>query len=282
MMQQSFVIQMFRYLERQSKGTVLVIAVALAMMMAAIDVLVGTDYSLALFYLIPISIMAWFFETLYALIFSIICAFAWFYANEVYTREHVLWVMLTNIGYYLSFSVIVSRIRVLYDHQLFSAKRDQLTGILNVTTFNEYVTNDIALMNRSKEWFSLIYLGMEGFKEVNRSQGYVAGDALLAAMVSAISAQLRKTDKFARLGGAEFVLFLPSTNISAANDAVSKIKNAIASANRGAEHTISYNIGVVSCLMPNMTLETLVARAKKLYAEARGKGQGGVVCGIVQ
>jgi len=282
MMQQSFVIRMFRCLERQSKGTVLAIAIVLAMMIAAIDVLVGTDYSLSLFYLIPISIMAWFFETLYALMFSIICAFAWFYANEVYTRDHVLWVMLTNIGYYLSFSVIVSRIKVLYDHQLFSAKRDQLTGILNVTTFNEYVTNDIALMNRSKEWFALVYLGMEGFKEVNRSRGYVAGDTLLATMVSAISAQLRKTDKFARLGGAEFILFLPSTNISAANDAVSKIKNAIASVNRGAEHTISYNIGVVSCLMPNMTLETLVTRAKKLYVEARGKGQGGVACGIVQ
>jgi len=282
MLQQSFVIRMFRYLERQSKGTVLAIAVALALVMAVVDVLVGTDYSLALFYLIPISLMAWFFETLYALMFSIICAFAWFYANEVYTRDHMLWVMLTNVGYYLSFSVIVSRIRVLYDHQLFSAKRDQLTGILNVTTFYDYVTNDIALMNRGKEWFSIVYVGLEGFKEVNRSRGYVAGDALLAAMASAIAGQLRKTDKFARLGGAEFVLFLPNSNISAANDAVSKIKDAIASVNMGAEHVITYNIGVVSCLMPNMTLETLIARAKKLYSEARGKGLGSVSCGIVQ
>lgn len=282
MLQQSFVIRIFQYLERQSKGTVLAIAVVLALVMAVVDVLVGTDYSLSLFYLIPISIMAWFFETLYALMFSIICAFAWFYANEVYSRDNMLWVLLTNVGYYLSFSIIVFRIKVLYDHQRFSAKRDQLTGILNVSTFHEYVTNDIALMNRGKEWFSIVYLGLEGFKEVNRARGYVAGDALLAAMASSIAGQLRKTDKFARLGGAEFILFLPNSNISAANDTVSKIRGAIASVNMGAEYVITYNIGVVSCLMPNMTLETLIARAKKLYFEARGKGQGSVSCGIVQ
>ena len=66
----------------------------------------------------------------------------------------------------------------------------------------------IAAAERNGLVFSLAYLDLNGFKQVNDSQGHDAGDEVLKAVAARLQAGLRASDTVARLGGDEFVVLL--------------------------------------------------------------------------
>jgi diguanylate cyclase (GGDEF)-like protein len=82
---------------------------------------------------------------------------------------------------------------------------DPLTGILNRTGFEAALER---ITQSARQDYAILFMDMNGFKEVNDVHGHEAGDALLKAAATRFSSMLRKQDTLARLGGDEFVVLL--------------------------------------------------------------------------
>ncbi|PKP56994.1 hypothetical protein CVT91_11705 [Candidatus Atribacteria bacterium HGW-Atribacteria-1] len=90
-----------------------------------------------------------------------------------------------------------------------SALYDELTGVPNRRLFYLQLKNTINLAERNNQGFTLLYLDIDDFKEVNDKLGHSTGDALLKKTTKRISDCLRKSDILARMGGDEFTIILP-------------------------------------------------------------------------
>jgi diguanylate cyclase (GGDEF)-like protein/PAS domain S-box-containing protein len=88
------------------------------------------------------------------------------------------------------------------------ANYDLLTGLANRTLFHKQVQHELNRCQRNKSEIAVIYLDLDGFKDVNDSLGHAAGDKLLIEVAQRLQRYTRKTDTIARLGGDEFTLLL--------------------------------------------------------------------------
>ncbi len=89
------------------------------------------------------------------------------------------------------------------------ARFDQLTGCGNRTAMEDESQRLLAQAFRTGRELSIAVLDLDGLKEINDSQGHPAGDASLKKLVEVTRGVLRDTDSIFRIGGDEFVIFLP-------------------------------------------------------------------------
>lgn len=88
------------------------------------------------------------------------------------------------------------------------ASHDELTGLPNRRLFQDRLERALAGAQRRGTAVALLYLDLDGFKDVNDGYGHDVGDALLAEVAERLAAQVRAEDTVARLGGDEFALVL--------------------------------------------------------------------------
>lgn len=90
------------------------------------------------------------------------------------------------------------------------AMHDALTSLPNRALFQDRLEHAVAMHQRSGGDLSLIYVDIDGFKQVNDTFGHVMGDELLIHAARRLSTWVRPTDTVARLGGDEFVILMES------------------------------------------------------------------------
>jgi diguanylate cyclase (GGDEF)-like protein/PAS domain S-box-containing protein len=88
------------------------------------------------------------------------------------------------------------------------AHHDPLTALPNRTLFQSRLAHAINISQRHDTGLALLFMDLDGFKNINDSLGHPAGDELLQAIARRLAANLRTVDTLARLGGDEFVILL--------------------------------------------------------------------------
>lgn len=91
---------------------------------------------------------------------------------------------------------------------------DPLTTVLNRRGLEQAIDRELARYRRYREDFTLAILDLDHFKSVNDRYGHPAGDAVLQGVAAFLARRVRKTDVLGRLGGEEFVLLFPHTEIT--------------------------------------------------------------------
>jgi diguanylate cyclase (GGDEF)-like protein len=89
-----------------------------------------------------------------------------------------------------------------------SAFHDSLTGLANRALFNDRLQHALARAARSDRGVAVVYLDLNGFKNVNDSRGHEAGDRVLCEIATRLTCAVRDSDTIARLGGDEFAVLI--------------------------------------------------------------------------
>jgi len=151
--------------------------------------------------------------------------------------------------------------------------RDPLTGIFNREYFFARLQEELERMKRFKRSLSVAIFDIDDFKAVNDSYGHPAGDKVLKELCALIKKQLRSTDVFARIGGEEFGLLFPETDINGARRVCEKLRKAIEEAEfrvNGNVIKITASFGVTQA-KDSDTVDSLYERADAaLYLAKRG------------
>jgi diguanylate cyclase (GGDEF)-like protein len=151
---------------------------------------------------------------------------------------------------------------------------DELTGLSNRRGFMTNARYIINLCDRQQISCSLIFIDLNGFKNINDKFGHAEGDKALADFANLIKSSFRNSDILARLGGDEFVVLLTDTSKSSAEISMSKFQKVIdeyyAAVNHG--YGISYSYGIVGYdLNRHMTIERLLDDADSLMFEHKSQ-----------
>lgn len=107
------------------------------------------------------------------------------------------------------------------------AHTDHLTKTMNRRNFFIHAQNIFSVSKREKQEFTTVMIDIDNFKSYNDKYGHDVGDRVLIEFTKAIQNKLESDDIFGRLGGEEFALVFPKTNLKDAIKKVEKIKEEI-------------------------------------------------------
>ena len=158
---------------------------------------------------------------------------------------------------------------------------DPLTGALTRRGFDTAIDREMNLEKPSGRPFSIIAVDIDHFKSVNDVYGHASGDLVLQAVVGKIKQELRPSDFVARLGGEEFVIGLPDTELGGARALAERIRVKIAGTviHRQSQHiSVTASFGVVRHVGAHDELATTLERADAALYLAKQRGRNVCVC----
>ena len=161
------------------------------------------------------------------------------------------------------------------------AKTDSLTGTLTRRGFDTEIVREYARAQRSHHAISLLALDVDHFKSVNDRYGHATGDAVLQSLVTAIRSELRIADFVGRMGGEEFVIALPDTDLAGAVILAERIRVRIASAEievHGSAIRITASIGIAACDVAQANWTKAFRNADMALYRAKASGRNKCVC----
>jgi diguanylate cyclase (GGDEF)-like protein/PAS domain S-box-containing protein len=166
------------------------------------------------------------------------------------------------------------------------ATLDFLTGAANRRHFVEVAQRERERSRRSGAALSLCMLDADHFKNVNDHYGHVAGDHVLTALARAVTSVLRKSDVLGRLGGEEFAVLLPDTDLTGAMTVAERMRAAVEAArvpggepNEQGERTdirVTVSLGVAE-LRGDEPFDSLLKRADRALYAAKDLGRNRVL-----
>ena len=161
---------------------------------------------------------------------------------------------------------------------LTAALHDPLTGLANRQLLADRVSLAIANARRNKSALAVVYLDLDGFKEVNDTLGHDAGDKLLETVARRLSAAVREVDTVARVGGDEFVIALWQVNgapdaASVASKLIRTVSKPFQVGERTVRITISAGVGIYPAHGEDAA--TLLKSADLALHEAKHSGKNG-------
>lgn len=156
------------------------------------------------------------------------------------------------------------------------ALHDALTGLPNRRLLMDRLSLAIAHARRNKRTMAVMYLDLDGFKQINDTLGHDAGDTLLKMVAARLVAAVRQEDTVARLGGDEFVIALwELSHADGVAKLVSKVMQAVSQPyciqDRGVSMTVSVGVGIYPT--HGEEVETLMKSADMALYEAKRTGK---------
>lgn len=178
---------------------------------ASIDAATGPDLIVDFVYALCVIAAAWFVSLEWArwtAAAGVVLAFV----NAVAGGDDSWSVRLVNAALLgvslLVFAQLARAGRSSLAYLLDSSRLDELTGVLSRRGFLDELAGARRRALERDAPMGVLYLDLDGLKEVNDREGHAAGDELIGRFVSAVQRHLRATDVFGRLGGDEFAIVL--------------------------------------------------------------------------
>lgn len=159
------------------------------------------------------------------------------------------------------------------------ARTDALTGLLNRRGFDTQMEFALALARRSGRPLGLISVDVDHFKRVNDTFGHDAGDEVLRRLAHTLQQRLRASDVVARLGGEEFMVLLPDTDLEGARAIAQTMVDAMAAHHDPLVGRITVSAGVSSLHGLTDSAHDMLRRSDEALYEAKGQGRNRVCVG---
>jgi diguanylate cyclase (GGDEF)-like protein/PAS domain S-box-containing protein len=170
----------------------------------------------------------------------------------------------------------VSAVRAVAHRMSHLAQHDALTDLPNRMLLTDRITQAISSAHRNGRTLAVLFLDLDGFKQVNDSLGHAIGDELLRSVANRLAACVRHSDTVSRLGGDEFVVLLSEvTNAGDAAISVKKILTALTAPHRVAQHEVAVTASIGLSIYPTdgQDVETLIKNADLAMYQAKQSGR---------
>lgn len=175
--------------------------------------------------------------------------------------------------------LLLARARTLLDFKQYldtceeEAVTDHLTGLANRRRFERQLEREVARTVRYGRPFCLLLLDIDNFKTVNDTYGHEAGDEAIRRLALTLQAGTRGIDLAARIGGEEFAVILPETDLEGGVDVAERLRAAIKAAEIPTVGRITASFGVAELPLHAETGHELKAAADAALYEAKHNGR---------
>src|SRR5438094_5568734 len=128
------------------------------------------------------------------------------------------------------------------------ARTDHLSGLANRREFERVMEREVALAERHNRRLSLMMIDLDNLKRINDRLGHSAGDGALKLVAQQLQRVVRASDVCARVGGDEFAVAMPETDLDRARDVATRLKRAVDHAGLGlrAPEQVDVSVGIAA------------------------------------
>ena len=148
---------------------------------------------------------------------------------------------------YLFMAAVADQVAIVLDRaRQFSAesRTDHLTGLANRREFERFMEREVALAERHERRLTMMMIDLDNLKRINDRQGHSGGDAALRLVSRQLQQVVRASDLCARIGGDEFAVAMPETDIDRGREAVARLRAAVSGMSLGAKSVEAVEVSV--------------------------------------
>jgi diguanylate cyclase (GGDEF)-like protein len=267
--------------DRQSKITLVVSGLVVIIAVSLADYFMK-DLSLFVFNLIPIFFVAWFVGLRVGVLISFCVVLSRLIIDLIETPLHAypFTHYLTAAAEFIFFVVIVDillALRNALSRERELARIDYLTGAANSRSFSESGRTTLEILRRYKRIFTLVYIDIDNFKNINDRFGHSVGDTVLRTVAQTIKDRVRIVDVVARLGGDEFGLLLPETGCESAQIVINRVRKTLQEVMQKNGWPITFSIGSATYLSPPASVDEMIRKADALMYSAKASGKNAII-----
>jgi diguanylate cyclase (GGDEF)-like protein len=279
--------RVLRSLEVLPRAGVTLIAGGIVIILGVIDYVTGFELSFSFFYLIPVTMAAWALGRTSGLTFSLLSATMWLAANLLsgwnFSSGFVgVWNTLLRFGFYAVTTFLLTELRHALEKERNLANTDPLTGALNRRSFNEIAENKMIASEVGRRPYTMVYIDLDNFKNINDLLGHATGDVVLRSVVDTIRDQIRGSDFIARLGGDEFAILLTDTDRDHAQPIVERLQACLLETMKAKEWEITFSIGVLTVLRMPPSVDVLVSLTDALMYDVKAHGKNAIRYSVLE
>jgi diguanylate cyclase (GGDEF)-like protein len=152
---------------------------------------------------------------------------------------------------------------------------DPLTGLYNRRGFLTLAGPQMKLAKRKQNQLVLLFIDLDGLKEINDNYGHAEGDRALVDVAKLLATNFRESDVVARIGGDEFAVLALKGPDSRAEAMRERLYVAVERLNEGRKPAIGLSVGLYDVANEETDLDEILTRAdESMYAEKRARREG--------
>lgn len=200
------------------------------------------------------------------------------YVNDVAITEHVLRDGdLIKVGRTIFKFLTGNNIENSYHEEIYKlTTTDGMTQTFNRRFFLETLDREISRAHRYKRPLSLIMFDLDHFKQVNDTNGHLAGDAVLKEVATIIKPKIRREDILSRYGGEEFAIILPEIDANGAIALAEKLRALVEEHKfvfEGITIPVTISLGCASVEGEIVSVNEFIRQADEKLYDAKNSGR---------
>ena len=153
------------------------------------------------------------------------------------------------------------------------AYHDVLTGLANRALFEELLSHQFSLVERSKGRLAILALDLDGFKSINDQLGHAMGDEVLRIAAKRMVHAVRSSDTVARVGGDEFLIMLCDDDQVGAMHMAERLVASLSLPYPGVKLAVSASVGVAVYPQSGRAITALIESADRALYRAKRMGK---------
>lgn len=258
-----------------------ILSIIIVIGIGILDYFSNSRYNIFLLYLFPIGFISWtrgkFPGVIISFIAIIVCFISEIIPDLDFSDIHILLINFTlRIVVFFSIIIILSVLNNFFKEIKDESRKDYVTGIPNARFFFECAERELNRMKRNNKSFSLAYIDLDNFKQVNDEHGHLEGNRALKTIADTIKSKIRLIDIIARMGGDEFILLLPETDLHQSKTVIEKVKQELEEVMKTEHWPVTFSIGVVTVIKAPSSIDEVVRMSDSLMYSVKKSGKNNV------